>query len=39
MMTVREECKRRFGDKPCTETAECRDWCPLLRIAPRRIAA
>lgn len=34
--TVREECKRRFGDKPCiktsTETAEeCRDWCPLLR--------
>lgn len=58
MMTVREACKQRFGDKPCitlprildagrdasvfpktptqdkhvtTETAECKEWCPLLR--------
>lgn len=37
MITVREVCKRRFGDKPCiktvTETSECKDWCPLLRQA------
>lgn len=49
-MTVRQECKRRCGDKPCiktgSETAECKDWCPLLRqptdllVAPtRKVAA
>lgn len=40
-MTVREECKRRFGDKPCipiyaadmvteVDRFECVDWCPML---------
>lgn len=38
---VRAECKRRFGDEPCSsvlnalgdviDTRECTDWCPLLR--------
>jgi len=41
MRTVREECKRRHGGEPCVkmhsadgrvvETAECVDWCPVLR--------
>lgn len=42
MMTVRELCKARNGNKPCIniraadmvkviDTSDCRDWCPLLR--------
>lgn len=36
---VRAECKRRFGDEPCStvfnakgepDAKECGDWCPLL---------
>lgn len=40
MSDVRAECKRRFGDEPCStvfnakgepvDTKECGDWCPLL---------
>ena len=39
MSDVRAECKRRFGDEPCStvfnaegepDAKECGDWCPLL---------
>lgn len=40
MSDVRAECKRRFGNEPCStvfntkgepvDTKECADWCPLL---------
>lgn len=40
MSDVRAECKRRFGNEPCStvfnakgepDAKECADWCPLLR--------
>ena len=39
-MSVRDECRRRYGNAPCTrvyytdgriEETECGTWCPLLR--------